>query len=231
MVRLDQLRREVAVSEIAAAASRQRAEYEECRANLAKLGAEISKRKSACSVEKSMDAQCHAKNEAHRSNSGIGGCLLGIGAAVVTGGAAAPLALGGCGVGLLAGSATGEPCGSSTCVDDETAIATTLMQEQHLTTVPTCRGYAGMMVTAAATPAGTRVFVTATDPFGPAARAGLRPGDRIDAVKDQQVLTPQALNASLEAPALEGLPVRFARPGFSGQVVLTLDERQNRAGL
>jgi hypothetical protein len=123
--------------EIAAARTEQ--QRQQCRAISAQLLSEVAIQRAQCLATRSDYAQCVAENEANKSKSGMVGCLVGLGAAVVTGGAAAPLTLTGCGGGLLVGDGNAKECGPSpVCTPDPTVLGATVLSAHGLTSWPQC---------------------------------------------------------------------------------------------
>ena len=123
--RLDRIEAEITESEVRAARAREAAQREECRAAQAEHRSQAAQRVAACWESAATNARCEAARSEQRARGTIFGCLLGIGAAALTGGAAAPLALGGCGGGyMLSGGREGE-CGTApTCDLEELSRAT-----------------------------------------------------------------------------------------------------------
>ncbi|MFO0710896.1 MAG: hypothetical protein U0353_13710 [Sandaracinus sp.] len=120
--RLDRIEAEIAESEARAARARDAARFEDCRAAQAERRSQAAQRVAACWQSAATNARCEAGRSERRASGTIWGCLLGIGAAALTGGAAAPLALGGCGAGyLVSGGREGECGDAPTCDLDELA--------------------------------------------------------------------------------------------------------------
>lgn len=112
---------------------------QQCRAYAARLQAEVALASANCLEARSQYAACVANNEAHKSKGGLLGCLVGLGAAVATGGAAAPMAVAGCAGGLLVGGATTNSCGQNpVCTIDETLLQSAALAQDGLTAWPQC---------------------------------------------------------------------------------------------
>jgi outer membrane murein-binding lipoprotein Lpp len=140
-LRAEQQRRqmELAILDQRIQAARMEQQRQECRALAASLMSEIAVRRAQCIGERAEFAKCLAENKAHTSNSGMLGCGLGLGAALLTGGAAAPWAAGGCLGGLAAGSATTETCGQSpVCTPDENVLARDILASRAMSYWPQC---------------------------------------------------------------------------------------------
>lgn len=120
-------------------AARVEQQRQECRALAANLMSEIAVRRVDCIGRRAEFAKCSAENKAHTSNSGMVGCGLGLGAAILTGGAAAPWAAGGCLGGLAAGSATTETCRQvPVCTVDEAVLAHEVLASRGMNVWPQC---------------------------------------------------------------------------------------------
>ncbi|NVB41124.1 hypothetical protein G6O69_25010 [Pseudenhygromyxa sp. WMMC2535] len=114
--RLEDLGEAITSAEDKLALARAEARQAECRAARIVAEAEFAEQRARCGLELSRFEACAAKNDASTSKKALGGCGLGILAGVATGGALAPLALAGCAGGYLAGRATQGECGEApTC--------------------------------------------------------------------------------------------------------------------
>lgn len=131
-VELDHIRQEI----MAARAEQLR---QQCHTFEAQLLSDVAVHKADCLRTRAEFAQCVADNSAHTSKGGMLGCVAGLAAGVITGGAAAPLALAGCGGGLLLGRGTEKACGENpVCTPDDGVLRTTVLLERHLPGWPTC---------------------------------------------------------------------------------------------
>lgn len=140
-LRGEQRRREMelAVLDQRIQAARLEQARQECRALQASLLSEVALRRADCIGRRAEFAKCLAQNEAHTSKSGMFGCGLGLGAALLTGGAAAPWAAGGCLGGLAAGGATTQGCGQSpVCTPDENVLAGETLASRGMASWPQC---------------------------------------------------------------------------------------------
>src|SRR5262249_22138479 len=148
---------------------------------------------------------------AHTSKWGVGGCLFGIGAAVLTGGAAAPLALGGCAGGLAMGSMSEDECGAApSCAMEEAQPLAPALARPELASIPACGGYAGFAVVPYNGPLAAPLFVREVGPAaGTTARsAGLQPNDLVFRVNGAAVSNKEMLDALL-ATLRPGAPTTF----------------------
>ena len=140
-LRAEQHRRqmELAALEQRIQAARLEQQRQECRGLEANLRSEVMIRRADCIGKRAEFAKCLAENDAHTSNSGMLGCGLGLGAALITGGAAAPWAAGGCLSGLAAGSATTKACGQGpVCTPDDTVLAGEVLVSRGMNYWPQC---------------------------------------------------------------------------------------------
>jgi len=143
---VDQLSKEVAVLEKKRDDRRaelrqllEETKTQECRATRAKVEAKVIVRRVECVKEQAKYESCIAKNQARTSGSGFLGCLLGLGAAALTGGAATPYAVAGCAGGIVAGGVTEKKCGSPpACVKTFNVIEKEVLQQEGLESISTC---------------------------------------------------------------------------------------------
>ena len=141
-LRQEQQQREVQLYQLAQeeALARRQLEFDRCQAEVASVVAEAAIDKAQCLGARSEFAECQSAGSAHRSHFSLGGVLLGIGAAVVTGGAAAPLAAAGLGAGMLAGKATGKDCGPGpVCTPDDQVVLQQAMAKKGWSAIPPCQ--------------------------------------------------------------------------------------------
>jgi hypothetical protein len=111
----------------------------QCEAQQAGVNSEIAVRRAQCVQQRSEYAACVAKNESHTAKSGLWGCGGGIAAAILTGGAAIPLATLGCGGGLALGAATTANCGAGpVCTPDAAVLLPQVLAEHGLQSFPKC---------------------------------------------------------------------------------------------
>lgn len=127
-----------------AALSRQIADQEQrladaqCRATRAEIRAQVARREAICMGARVTFARCAAQEARDTTDRTLLGGLLGLAAAAVTGGAAAPFVLGG----VAAGSATENVqarCGTSpTCEMDVASLEREVLARRGLDQPPTC---------------------------------------------------------------------------------------------
>jgi len=142
--RLEQIQAEVSSSEARAEEARQLAIMERCKAGNAQIVAQASAYQAQCLGEVAAYNACEAKRSEAKADGTIVGCLFGIGVALATSGAAAPLALGGCAVGRLA-SESGE-CPRPQCAAEFDRAELRALHQLGLTELPMCGGYTGVAV-------------------------------------------------------------------------------------
>jgi hypothetical protein len=138
----EQARRQAELQGVAAqiAAARLELARQQCLASSAAIAAEVTVKAAICLASRSKFAQCEANNHAHTAESGVLGCVAGMGGAVLTGGAALPLTLLGCGGGAALGHASGSECGPDpVCTPDEAILARDALQRRGLAAWPTCQ--------------------------------------------------------------------------------------------
>ena len=140
-LRAEQQRRQGELQEIRTQidAATKEQEREKCRALGARLDAEVALRKAQCIGQRASYAECLSKSDTRKTGGGLLGCLAGVGLAVATGGAAAPLTLAGCGGGYLLGAATANDCGANpVCTPDDDALRPEVLAAENLTEWPQC---------------------------------------------------------------------------------------------
>ncbi len=112
-------------------------ERHRCEAQRAEIGSAVAVARADCLGQRAQFFACGAGNAERRSSSGFWGCLLGLGAAVVTGGAAAPMTLAGCGIGRESASAT--DCGvDPVCTPDPAVLEARMLATRGLSALPSC---------------------------------------------------------------------------------------------
>lgn len=108
-------------------------------AQVAALKAGASYRTAACMAGLAEHGRCMAAAAAKTTGTGFWGCVGGLAAAILTGGAAAPFAAGGCGVGLTVGSAMAEACvPPPECTNNFEQNLSAAMAAQGLQELPQC---------------------------------------------------------------------------------------------
>lgn len=115
----------------------------ECRAKVAAVDAHVARQLASCNASWATWEACDAART-KRTATGAGlGCLLGWGAAAVTGGAAAPLVVAGCGAGALVGNDGAEGSCTETsrppvCSGMDTVYKGTALRALGLDASPMC---------------------------------------------------------------------------------------------
>lgn len=231
--RLDVLLREAREAELEAERAKVRAARERCRADGAKFDAGAYFAVAACMSRSAAHQACLAGKAKARGKSSLWGCLLGIGAAALTAGSAAPIALGGCGLGLAAGptdSECGEAPECSTELDD---YRKDVLSTHRLDGVPLCSTFLGIELEDRGDGRANRwTRVTHVVGEGPASRAGVQVDDDLVRVQNVAVTTKNdvilVLNAVEPGAALD-LVVR--RGGLELALTATTSTRAAGAGL
>lgn len=138
--RLDQIELQIAAAQRELTEARAEVEVQQCRVRVSRIQAQMAAMRSDCVQRQARFEACQAGNEAGIARGAAGGCVVGLLAAFLTGGAAAPWALGGCAAGYAAGEATRRDCGSAVkCTPEQfNAIAQDILRKHKLTDVPTC---------------------------------------------------------------------------------------------
>lgn len=117
--------------------------WEECRAQTSRVQAEVMGKLAQCNMNTANWYACDAQRTRNTAEGAGLGCLLGWGAAVVTGGAAAPAVLIGCG----AGAATGDSGSTGSCTNQPkprscgqmgSAFQNEVLTAQGLLAMPVC---------------------------------------------------------------------------------------------
>jgi hypothetical protein len=223
VARLDAVRRDIATSEAAAMQAKERAKFEECHADQAGITANAKVSVAACYERQAQHAECVAHGEAHTADAGVAGCLGGILVAALTGGAAAPLALGGCAVGAAAGEATRDECPAAACSTDLATAINASLTARRLSSFPACGGLLGVQLGVPRAAAQIQGVVPGTS----AADRGLAPGDTITAIAGQPTPTAGDVAAAIERhPGFDIVRVDFTRQGRPLAIVAVLAPRR-----
>ncbi len=138
----EQVRRQGELQQIAAQidAARHELARQQCLAGNARIAAEVMLQAAECLSQRSKFVECEANNHARTSESGVLGCIAGLGAAIATGGASAPFTLIGCGGGAALGHALGSECGTDpVCTPDQAILARDALGRHGLTAWPVCQ--------------------------------------------------------------------------------------------
>ena len=137
--KLDELEQQITMAELRADYAKAYAGYQECKAARASISAEVKVRRAGCAQELAGHAQCVAENDKKTSTGAATGCLIGIGLAAITGGAAAPIALAGCAGGAAIGTATRSKCGDvPRCMSYINSMEPIVLADMGLSEKPTC---------------------------------------------------------------------------------------------
>ncbi len=138
--RLAALEEQIAQAERDLARAREEAEQYACVARRSRIEAKVEVARLECGKRVAEYAECVARNEADATTKTVAGCLFGLAFAMLTGGAATPAVITGCGGGAVASEATKRRCGPlPSCPSDEEARAR-ILREEGLARMPDCRG-------------------------------------------------------------------------------------------
>lgn len=133
-MRLEAQTLKIEVQEARAAAERSR-----CEALVAQINAEVIVTRVECLKTQSEYAECDARNSAKKSDGGLLGCVLGMGVAALTGGAALPITAAGCAGGTAVGASSQVECGTPpSCTEEFDQIEATVLSKHGLTQRPIC---------------------------------------------------------------------------------------------
>ena len=205
--RLATLLRDADRAEVRRTRAERQARESECRAEALRVDADAAALTSACARRHAEVLQCRANVAKAQADSTLFGCLAGIGAGIVTGGAGAPIALLGCAGGrVLARSES--VCGEERCDPaPETAYRLALTREGR--TLPMCGGWLGAELKEQPR-AGPRIAHVRDN--SDASRMGVRVGDVLLAVDGQATPDAAALAGALGQVRIgEALEVVVAR--------------------
>jgi len=198
---LEEIRRKLNEEQQKLEEARSEAEFQQCRAKGAELRAEVERRRSECAREIATHNLCRANQSKDEAEAGLGGCLLGIAAAAVSGGAATPWALGGCGAGLAFGGALAKACPVPACAGALEAIEKTVLSERGLVSPPRCGGWLGIGLDLSVEET-HGVPVKRVTPGTYAAAVGLVRGDVIVALRNRRVTNLEDIKLILETVQL-----------------------------
>jgi hypothetical protein len=198
-VKLEAIQAEIGAAEVRAGEAQREAAFSECRAQVAGLEADAAAAAADCARQVAAYSMCRAENEARAAKGGFWGCLGGIGAAVLSAGAAAPLALGGCGIGMALGSASASECDDVPACAANPDHVSPVLRARELEVVPMCGGRLGLGVRhrESVAAAGLEIVkVGAADTT--AAGLGLQPGDALLSIAGVATQTAHDLNQALQ---------------------------------
>jgi hypothetical protein len=185
--RLARTRELIRESEQRAEAARRVAIAVECRAEVASIDAEASEQIADCLAAQTRTAACRANVARQAADNTLLGCAGGILLGVVTGGAAAPMALLGCGLGRAA-STDEAACGQTVC-SSKSAVLLQVLAKHGIERLPMCGGQLGLMLEEVALHRpgpdleapriASGVRVAKVLPGSPAERAKIKAGDQV----------------------------------------------------
>jgi len=190
-----QLDADIAASEALAEQARERARTQACLAGNAELRAKATQMQSACLEKVAMYNACEARRSKAQAGSTAIGCLIGIGIATTTSGLGTPIALGGCGMGALAGS--GRACPPVRCEADQQKIERKVLSTKKLPEYPLCGGYLGISVKDFEVRKRVGVRISEVGPGTTAASIGLARNDRVIAIDSRTVRSPADVDKAL----------------------------------
>ncbi len=137
--RLTALDAEIEQANVALDVAKKETDMYRCSAKRALIKAEIIGFRSRCVQRQAEYETCAAKNSASSAKGAAFGCIAGLGAALITGGAAAPATLLGCGAGHMAGKSTNTHCGRPpNCVQLFNNIEYKMVNKHRLDRIPNC---------------------------------------------------------------------------------------------
>lgn len=190
-----QLDAEIAASEALAAQARERARTQACLAGNSELRAKATQVQSACLEDVAEYNACEARRSKTQAGGTAIGCLIGIGVASTTGGVGLPIALGGCGMGALAGS--GRACPHVRCEADQQKIERKVLSAKKLSEFPLCGGYLGVGVKDFQVSKRIGVRIREVGPGTTAASIGLTRGDHVIAIDSRAIRSPADVDKAL----------------------------------
>ena len=210
--RLRRIQAEIEQSERHAEAARRRAAYQQCRATAAAIDAEVAVRRAACAHEVAAQQACRAKQERDVTDSALGGCGLGLVAGVLSGGALAGWALAGCGTGLAAGEMERGTCPTPRCVGEAEQWLAAAASEHGRHGYPACR--AGVDIHEVIDELPTALGITGVIAGTAAAEAGMESGDVLLSVGGHTIYSGSDLERAVAAaPAETPSTLTFLRAG------------------
>jgi membrane-associated protease RseP (regulator of RpoE activity) len=197
--RLAIVEKQIAEAEDRAHAAKVKADFEACRARSSGFRATVAIRQAQCLETVSQFELCRALNEKSTANKMTAGCGLGILAAIITGGAAIPLGIGGCAAGGMVGVATEKNCPFKSCEVNAEKLSVTVLAEQGLAEWPQCGGYVGMEVTPLLATAASGLRIAAIGPGTTAQYLGLAAGDVLLRIGGTDMTSDAAVDTALQA--------------------------------
>lgn len=191
-----QLDAEIAASEALAEQARERARTQACLARNAELHAKATQIQSACLEKVAVYNACEARRSKKKAGSTAIGCIIGIGIAATTSGLGTPIALGGCGMGHLAGK-SGQECSPVRCEADQQKIERTLLSTRKHSEFPLCGGYLGISVKGFEVRKRVGVRIIEVGPGTTASSIGLAKGDHLIAINSRTVRSPADVDKAM----------------------------------
>lgn len=220
-LRLAHIQAQIVESERRAAIARRRAAYQQCRATAAAIDAEVALQRAQCAHQMAAQQACLAEQERDVTNSALGGCGVGVLAGLLSGGALAGWALAGCGAGLVAGEIDRGVCPMPTCIQkSDQWLAVEADKHQHMG-FPLCR--AGADVNERVERMAHALVIQDVVIGSAAESAGLRPGDILVRINDHEIQSSQDLRAAVDrAPVGAPSTILFVRNQriWSGRAII-----------
>lgn len=199
--RLARIRAEIAESERRAEIARRRAAIQQCRATAASIDAEVALQRAQCAHDVAAQQACLARQERGVTDSALGGCGLGVLAGVLSGGALAGWALAGCGAGLMAGELDRDVCPAPTCIRNSGQWLTQEAGKHQHMGFPLCHARADINERIERIP---RALVIRDVVIGSAAEsAGLRRGDILLGINGHEIQTSRELRVAIRAAPID----------------------------
>ncbi|MFW6031066.1 MAG: PDZ domain-containing protein [Myxococcota bacterium] len=213
-IKLEAIRAKIAMAQVRAERARREAGLAQCRATVESIEADVAALRADCAQRVAAFNLCQAENSARQAKGGIWGCILGIGGAVLSGGAAAPWALSGCGVGLVAGAASTDTCPTPVCIA-EGDILREVLRDEGLDHLPMCGGMLGVRARPRIVESGGgREIVEVGPPGTTAAGIGLQAEDILLSIGDHRTMTTTNVDEALEGLRDgDAIEVDFVRDG------------------
>lgn len=200
----------LAEQEARALRAKREAEFYECKARNERFKAEAAELTASCSYQQAEQARCAAQVEREKGDSSLVGCIAGLGFAAVTGGAAGPLALGGCATGRVVGEMGAKECPLPPCQIEysQRSPLSIVIAREKLSTLPLCGGRLGLDLEDRPMVLTNGVEIVDA---GVLAVAGLSKGDFLAYLNQERVPTQDALNLRLTLERGKEIELRYVR--------------------
>jgi hypothetical protein len=215
--RLARVEQELAESEARAARAREEARFFECKTSVERVRAEILAERTGCLRQIADQAACAAREEREKGDTTLIGCILGLGIAYASAGAATPYALGGCAAGRVAGEAAAEACPAPACAATLETAHEPHLRAEGWSEFPQCGGWLGVEVE---TPLLTLIDGLKVVTPGGLASAGLSEDDFIAYADGKRVKSLDDLATAISARSAAALELRYVRAQkmFAGKI-------------